>query len=224
MEASYLGDNDFEAAKESMRKHPVPGSTLREWVIPAKGYSAFPMKTGQVLRVVDIEGKQVPDVVCFNAHDLGEEICLANSQLLNKQQELRKGAVIFSQLCSPMISIVDYSNELCFTYGSMCSEELNRHRYGIAGTENCRDNFAKALESWGINRRDIPNAFVPFMNVVVEPDGRMEIEEPTSVSGDFYDMKAEMDLLVAISNCPQSRNPCNGWNPTATGVTIYAPE
>ena len=206
-----------------MSKHPVPGRVVREWVIAAKGYSAFPMERGQVLRVVDIEGKQVPDIVCYNAHDHGEEINLANSQLLNKQQELRKGAIIYSQLCNPMMTITGYSNEICFTYGSMCSEELNRLRYGVAGTDNCRDNFAKALASWGINRRDVPNAFVPFMRVELENES-LEIKEPTTVPGDYYDLRAEMGLLVAISNCPQERNPCNGFNPTATGVFIYEPE
>ena len=49
----------------------------------------------------------------------------------------------------------------------------------------------------------------------------MEIKEPTSVAGDFYDLCAEMDLLVGLSNCPQERNPCNGFNPTPMGIIIY---
>jgi uncharacterized protein YcgI (DUF1989 family) len=59
------------------------------------------------------------------------------------------------------------------------------------------------------------------MRVVVEADGTMEIKEPTSVPGDYYDLRAEMDLLIGVSNCPQERNPCNGFNPTPTGVIIY---
>jgi hypothetical protein len=59
------------------------------------------------------------------------------------------------------------------------------------------------------------------MNVEVDGNGTMEIREPTSVPGDYYDLRAEMDLLIGISNCPQERNPCNGWNPTPMGVIIY---
>jgi uncharacterized protein YcgI (DUF1989 family) len=59
------------------------------------------------------------------------------------------------------------------------------------------------------------------MNVQVDQKGSMEIKEPTSVAGDFYDLRAEMDLLVGLSNCPQERNPCNGFNPTPMGVIIY---
>ncbi|TMK22883.1 MAG: DUF1989 domain-containing protein [Alphaproteobacteria bacterium] len=95
------------------------------------------------------------------------------------------------------------------------------HGYGVPNTPNCRGNLAMALGPWGFNYRDIPNAFVPFMNVEVDGNGTMEIREPTSVPGDYYDLRAEMDLLIGISNCPQERNPCNGWNPTPMGVIIY---
>jgi uncharacterized protein len=204
-----------------MRRHPVPGTILKEWIIPAKEYSAFTIRRGETLRFVDIEGKQVPDLVCFNEHDLSEHLNMGNSLLLNKHRELRRGDVLYSVICNPMMTIAGYSNEESYAYGPMCSEELNRIRYGVSDTRNCRDNFAMALAPWGFDQRTIPNAFVPFMRVEVETDGSMEIKEPTSRPGDFYDLKAEMDLLVAVSNCPQERNPCNGFKPTPMGVIIY---
>jgi uncharacterized protein YcgI (DUF1989 family) len=70
------------------------------------------------------------------------------------------------------MTIVDYSNESCFTYGSMCSEELNRIRYFDANTRNCMDNFATALAPWGIRRGQLPNAFAIFMRVGVTRPGR----------------------------------------------------
>jgi hypothetical protein len=148
---------------------------------------------------------------------------MGNSLLLNKRRELRQGDVLYSVVCNPMMTIIGYSNEESYSYGPMCSEELNRIRYGVPGTLNCRDNFAMALAPWGFNQRQIPNAFVPFMRVEVEPGGTMEIKEPTSRPGDFYDLRAEMDLLVAVSNCPQERNPCNGFKPTPMGMIIYEP-
>lgn len=211
-------------ANESvMRCYPIPGTILKEWVIPAKEYSAFTIRQRQTLRFVDIEGKQVPDLVCFNERDLTEHLNMGNSLLLNKRRELRQGDVLYSVSCNPMMTIVGYSKEESYAYGPMCSEELNRIRYGVPGTRNCRDNFTMALALHGFNQRQIPNAFVPFMRVEVEPDGSMEIKEPTTRPGDFYDLRAEMDLLVAVSNCPQERNPCNGFKPTAMGMIIYEP-
>ena len=58
----------------------------------------------------------------------------------------------------------------------------------------------------------------------IEADLTLGIAEPTSGAGDYYDLRAEMDLLVAVSNCPQERNPCNGFNPTALGIILYAPD
>jgi uncharacterized protein len=208
-------------AREVLRSHPVPGRVLREFVIPAKEYAALTMKSGQTLRFVDMEGRQVPDVVCFNERDLTEELSMGNTMLINKRRELVKDNVLYSVICNPMMTITGYSNELSYAYGPMCSEEVNRIRYGIAGTRNCRDNFAMALKDWGFTPRRIPDAFVPFMNVQVDAQGTMEIREPTSKPGDYYDLRAEMDLVVGISNCPQERNPCNGWNPTPMGVIVY---
>jgi uncharacterized protein len=210
-------------SNDAMRIHPVPGDVVREWVIPAKEYAAFTMQQGDVLRFIDIEGQQVPDVVCFNEQDLTEAINMGNSLLLNRRREFVQGDVLYSVVCNPMMTITGFSNGESYAYGPMCSEELNRIRYGVPGTRNCRDNFAMALAEWKFGPRDIPNAFVPFMKVEVDEDGRMEIREPTSRPGDYYDLRAEMDLLVGVSNCPQERNPCNAFNPTATGVIIYRP-
>jgi uncharacterized protein YcgI (DUF1989 family) len=122
-----------------------------------------------------------------------------------------------------MLTVVGRSNDESYSCGPMCSEELNRVRYGVAGTRNCRDNLAMGLAAYGFTRMQIPNAFCPFMRVPISADLSLGIEEPTSRPGDYYDLRADMDLLAAISNCPQERNPCNGFNPTALGVIIYAP-
>ena len=204
-------------------RYPVPGRIVHEWVVDARGYSGFTMPAGQVLRFVDLDGKQVPDIVCFNEHDLTEELNLGNSLLLNKHREFVERDVLYSVTCNPMMTIAGYSNGVSYSYGPMCSEELNRIRYGVPGTPNCRDNFAMALKDWGFGPREIPNAFVPFMNVVVTEEGTLEIREPTSLAGDFYDLRAEMDLVIGVSNCPQERNPCNGFDPTPIGITLFEP-
>ena len=214
----------YTEEREVLRNSSYPGQLLSEWIIPPKEYSAFLLQKSHTLRLIDISGEQVPDVVCFNADDLADKLSQSNSQLLNKRRELIRGDVLYSVSCNPMLTITDYSNGVSFAHGSMCSEELNRTRYGVANTRNCRDNFAMALAPWSIDKREIPDAFVPFMRVEVDADGTMEIREPTTVAGDYYDLRAEMDLLIAVSNCPQELNACNNYNPTSTGVILYAPD
>jgi uncharacterized protein YcgI (DUF1989 family) len=219
-----LGPADAQAlASPAMHRYPVPGRVVREWVIPTSEYAAFSMQPGQVLRFIDVEGQQVPDLACFNANDLSDHLNLGNTMLLNKRRELQQGDVLYSVVCNPMMTVVGASNWVSYSYGPMCSEELNHLRYGVPGTRNCRDNFAVALAPFGFDRRQIPNAFVPFMRVEVDAQGSMEIREPTSEPGDYYDLRAEMELLVAVSNCPQERNPCNAFKPTPIGIVIYQP-
>lgn len=208
---------------EAMHTHDVPGTIVREWIVPAKEYAAFLVNRGQVVRWVDLEGAQVPDIVWFNQRNLSEHLNLGNSQQIAQGRRLKlvKGDLIVSQISNPMMTIVDYTNDENLSYSSMCSEETNKIRYGIGNTRNCRDNIAMALRPWGMDKLEVPDAFKPFMKVDIDAEGNQEIKEATSVPGDYYDLRAEMDLLVAFSNCPQELNACNGWKATATGVIIY---
>src|SRR5437667_9692572 len=107
VEASDRG-GDMPAQSDILHKHPVPGTIVEEWIIPARGYAAFYMKKGQVLRFVDMEGKQVPDLVCFNAQDLGEAGNMGNSLLINKRRECVKVDAIYYIRCHRMRTMTDY--------------------------------------------------------------------------------------------------------------------
>jgi uncharacterized protein YcgI (DUF1989 family) len=85
-------------------------------------------------------------------------------------------------------------------------------------------NLVASMSEYNLGPLDIEEGvFVPFMNVQYEPDGRCSIAVPTSGPGDHLDLRAEMEIIVAVSNCPSEHNPCNGWNPTPLRVVIYEP-
>jgi uncharacterized protein YcgI (DUF1989 family) len=96
-------------------------------------------------------------------------------------------------------------------------------RYGATAPLSCRDNFIKALGELGMSSRDIPANVNFFMNVPVDAEGRMAIVDGISKPGDFVDLRAEKDVLVVISNCPQEHNPCSGGNPTPIRLTVWRP-
>jgi uncharacterized protein YcgI (DUF1989 family) len=100
------------------------------------------------------------------------------------------------------------------------SEDTNRWRYGVADTPNCRSNFEAALRPFGIPLKEVPYSFNIFMNVPIG-DGKIGIAEPLSQAGDHVDLRAETDLLVAFSNCPPERNPCNAYTPTRLRVVVF---
>ncbi len=173
-----------------------------------------------MIRILDVSGGQVADVVAFKLDDSTERLNNGYTQLMSGTLRLREGNTLYSNRCTPMFAILHDRVGQNHMSGAQCSEPLNRLRYGTANTPNCRDNLVRALEPWGITDDQLPGSFSAFMNVDIEPDGTMSIRQPSSEAGDFIDLEARMDLLVAVSACPQDQNPCNAWNPTAIDVRI----
>lgn len=192
-----------------------------DWIIPAREYLGVELRRGQMLRIIDVEGKQVADVVCFNLGKPRERLSTNNSRLIQKRWLLSTGHILYSDEGNPMLTIADDTVGIHHASAGCCNEFANFARYGEHDTRNCLDNLTLAAAPLGLTMKDIPGAFCPFMKVVQHPDGAYEIQEPESRAGDYIDLRAHMDLFVAISNCPQDRNPCNGFNPTALRVLVF---
>lgn len=197
------------------------GKVLRDQIIPPKEYLGLELRKGLVLRIVDVEGKQVPDLVCFNLMNISEKLSCNNSRLIQKRWQLTTGHALFSDEGNEMLTIVGDTVGIHHASGGCCNEAANFRRYGEHDTRNCLDNMTMAASPLGITKKDIPGAFCPFMNVIQFEDGRYEIHEPTSKPGDYIDLRAEMDLFISISNCPQEKNPCNGFKATPLQVIVY---
>jgi uncharacterized protein YcgI (DUF1989 family) len=109
------------------------------------------------------------------------------------------------------------------TIGGCCSAVSNKLLYGIPHT-GCRENFLAALKPYRLGWRDIVPNVNWFMRVPVDAAGQAAIAAAASKPGDYVDLRAEMDVLAVISNCPQVLNPCNNYFPTPIRVTVLAPE
>lgn len=195
---------------------------LRDEVVPAKGHTAFVMEPGQTLQVVDLEGSQAVDLICYNADRLGEKFWAAHTAKLAKTIYVSTGDVLYSDLANPMMTIVEDTVGVNDVICGSCSYALDVLRYGAERAQKgCMDNFEEAIEPWGLHRADIPMCFNIFLRYLVEPDGAVSIDhDPPSRAGDSISLRAEMRLLVAISNCPQENNPCTGYNPTPIQVAV----
>ena len=197
--------------------------TLLEEIIPAQEYTSFILHLGEILRVIDLEGKQVADLVAFNATDKGEKLSCVYSNLLNGTWKLTKGHSLYSNQARPMFSIIEDKVGLHYSGGGFCSEEINFLRFNVRKTRNCADNLSFAFKPHGIQREDFDFdcCFNIFMNLTFQPDGSMRLQEPLSKPGDYIDLRSEMDCIIAISNCPQDKNPCNAFNPTPLQIKVF---
>jgi urea carboxylase-associated protein 1 len=110
------------------------------------------------------------------------------------------------------------------TIGGACSCESNTLRYGhhTKSQHACVENFLQGNARYGRGKRDMAPNINWFMNVPVEADGSLGIVDGISAPGLYVDIRAEMDLVMVVSNCPQINNPCNGFNPTPVRMIVAA--
>lgn len=169
------------------------------------------LQRGQCLRVVDSEGGQSGDLVAYSA-DGRERLSNGRSFDYGGSLRLSAGAVLWSDLSRPMLSIVeDDVGRHDFLYAA-CSAPMYRMQYGAVGDHpNCHDNLCAGLRSLGLVPEPLPAPFNLFMNVEIEADGRLRVVPPRSRAGDAIVLRAEMDLAVALSACPASA--ANGGAP-----------
>ena len=199
----------------------VSGNVVHDEVVPARaGWSRVIVKS-QILRMVDLEGDQAVDFLCYNANDHEDRYAAADTMKINATGIfIGKDTVLYSVNCNPLFTVIEDTCGRHDTIGGCCSDGINRFRYDAAGQPNCRQNFIDQLEKYGMGPRDIPANLNFFMYVPVGEDGSMDMGPGISTPGSYIDLRAEMDVLAVISNCPQINNPVNAYNPTPIRVII----
>lgn len=173
---------------------------------------------GQFFRIVDLEGNQAVDTLFYRADDLSERYSASDTIRKQRKLYLSTGTVLYSNLARSMLTIVADTCGRHDTLGGACAAESNTVRYGqqTKHMHSCRDNFLRAIAANEIDleKRDLASNINFFMNVPVTPAGKLTFEDGISAGGKYVELRAEADVLVLISNCPQLNNPCNAYNPT----------
>ena len=203
---------------------PNANNILHDELVPARAPWMHRIMAGESLRIVDVEGNQAVDFLIYAAADDSERYSAQDTIAAQANIFLRAGSVLLSNEGRPMMTIVDTSVEYHDTIGGACSCESNSLRYGhhTKAQHACVDNFLEANLREGRGKRDIVSNINFFMNVPVEPDGALGIVDGISAPGLTVDLRAEMDVIVVVSNCPQINNPCNGFNPTSVRMIVTA--
>lgn len=205
----------------------VPGTVLRRDEIPAGAPWSGKVAAGDVLRIVDLEGCQAADFLCYNVDDPDERYHAANTLKAARTLGLGQGHVLYSDIARPMFTIVADTCGNHDTIGGCCSAPSNEMLYGVANCPGCRENFLAGLAEHGLGRRDIVANINFFCRVPVHDQYQLSdtvFEASRSAPGAYVDLRAEMDALAVISNCPQVNNPCNEGAPTALEVVIWRPD
>jgi uncharacterized protein len=190
-------------------------------VAPGEPWSSV-LRKGEILRIIDVEGQQAVDFICFNALDTQETYDSTVTVRLAARPFLRKGDVLYSNLANPMFTMVEDTIGNHDTICGCCSAEINYLRYKAKDTPSCRANFLRELAKYGLDSRSLVPNINLFMNIPIDANGELQIRAPLSRPGDHVDLAAQMDCLAMISNCPQILNPANNFNPTPVRMVTFA--
>ncbi|MBB6091392.1 hypothetical protein HNQ60_000238 [Povalibacter uvarum] len=206
-----------------------PGNAIHRVVIAAGEPWLGTVKAGQSFRILDLEGNQAVDTLFYRSGTLEERYSAQDTIRAQGNIYLTAGTPLLSNEGNTMLTIVADTCGRHDTLGGACSAESNTVRYAHEKRHmhSCRDSFLIALARWGstfgrdFSKRDLSSNVNFFMNVPVTPAGKLTFADGISGPGRYVEMRAEMDVTILISNCPQLNNPCNGYNPTPVEVMVW---
>lgn len=206
-----------------------PAAAKRSTVIAAGEPWMGIVPAGASFRIVDLEGNQAVDTLFYNAARPEERYSAQDTIREQGALYLTTGTALVSNEHAKMLTIVADTCGRHDTLGGACSAESNTVRYALdkRHMHSCRDNFLMAFSRFRevhqgrLSKRDLTSNINFFMNVPVTPEGGLTFADGVSGPGRYVEMRAEMDVIVLISNCPQLNNPCNAYNPTPVEVLVW---
>lgn len=193
-------------------------------VVPAGDGWIGEVPAGGLLRIVDLHGNQAVDTLLYDAHDYANRYSAMDTVRAQAKVYLTTGSRLLSTGGDPLATIVEDTVGRHDTLGGACAKESNVVRYGDHTRHQpaCRTTFLRQLDRWNrcapggseLTVRDLGHNINFFMNVPVTVEGGLSFEDGLSAPGKYVELRAERDILVLVSNCPQVNNPCNGYDPT----------
>jgi len=202
-----------------------PTKATHDAIVPAGAPWVGMVKRGQTFRIVDLEGNQAVDTLFYSTAETEERYSANDTISAQGNIYLTTGSKLLSNRGNTLLTITADTCGRHDTLGGACSAESNTVRYALEkrSMHSCRDNFLMAIANGccGLTKRDLASNINFFMNVPVTPEGGLRFADGISAAGRYVEMKAEMDVTVLISNCPQLNNPCNAYNPTPIRLLVW---
>lgn len=165
-------------------------------------------------------GEQVADFTAYNASRPNERIDPGVTIDALGKINVMSGDILYSNQYRPLLTIMKDTVGRHDFINSACRPEMYEVLYNRKDHASCYNNLNEALKEFGLPAPDQHYPFNLFMNTVIEPSGKVSVERPLSKAGDYIELRAEMDLIIAISACPCSESACNGYKCTPIAVKI----
>lgn len=198
-----------------------PAFMIGDEVIPGGAYWSQIIQRGTTLRIIDLEGSRGVSLLCYNADNTIERYNAADTAKIQFNAFLKKGMLLYSDMGRVLFSITEDTCGHHDTLSGCSNVATNTAKYGEGDHKNTRDNFMLALIKRNMGKKDIMPNLNLFSQVVVEPEGALTWVEGASKPGDFIDLRAEMNVLVVLSNCPHVLDPNPTYDPKPIRAIVW---
>jgi uncharacterized protein len=184
---------------------------IQQGRVEARHGKALPLQKGQIARVINTRGQQVVDTWAFAAEDLCECMSMEHTRAVLLRIMPKLGDTFVSNHRRPVLTLTaDTSPGI----HDMLIAACDRYRYKLLGCkgyhDNCADNLMAAMKELSLKAPEVPSPLNLFMNIPVSEGNKLSFEPPRTRAGDYVDLRAEMDCIIAFSACPQDIVPING--------------
>lgn len=210
---------------QTFGSNTVPGEILHDVLVPARGFlRARVVEKGDVIRVINIAGQQVMDVLLYDADNIKNCASMSNTILASGTNRLTTGVDIFAKNGQTLATVGLDTAGVAAADGGYCSDAVNELRYGIEGSPNCKSNLVASMAAYGMTPDDLEEGcFTAFLKLEHDADGTTRLYPSPSKPGDIFELVAQRRIIVSASACPSERAVTNNHNPSPMKVIIYRP-
>jgi hypothetical protein len=199
------------------------GEIILDEIVPARKPWGARIARGDLLTIIDLEGQQAVDFLCYDGDDPSDRYCATNTVKAQGNIYVGLGTVLYADSGNALMTVIEDTVGRHDTIYGCCSNPNNHLRYGVITTESCYSNFETILGRFGLSREAIVPNINWFMSVPVLDDGSAGVATAELKPLSHVTLRAERNVLAVLSNCPQMHNPCNGYNPTPIRVIVTRP-
>lgn len=199
-----------------------PALILHEEIVPAGWYWTARLSRGQSLRLVNAEATDGVSALIWNAHDFSERYNAGDTVKVQWTAHLTRGRLLLSDMGRVLASI---TADTCGYHDSILggsTRASDTRRFGAdPGRRNSHENFILAAGKLGLGPRDVGPCITFFAPVVTDEAGRFLWQDGILKPGDYVDLRAELDIVVTLSNCPHPLSPAKAWQAKPVHAVVW---
>ncbi len=208
--------------RTGLGESPIPvSSVIHNESIPGGWYWTTELKRGEALRLINVSGTSSVSLLAWSKDEPSERLNHADTVKVQWSAAIQKGRMLLSDMGRVLLSVMEDTSFAHDALAGGSNAASNLAKYGPGSYRNTRDNFILAAGKLGLTRRDIPPCITFFAPLSTNEAGQFVWEDVKRRAGDFVDLRAEMDLFIAVSNCPHPLDPHSEYAPGAVEAVRF---